>query len=599
MDKDIIEMMEKFNENLKKAKELKEVSNPEITENAEDNIQNLTSEQLKLKMRIERAEASLEEYKTEDDYLSKSEYQRKISEKEYTDRIDELKEEETKAAEKLENAKSEVEKQRKLEEDTEKLVNKMKEVGTAKNIRQVKEAISKNEDETEQVKLDYKIMLGRYDEKIEAVELNIRQIEKSRDRLRNEPSWDQAKYDEYTEKIESLKNGIGLLENQKQAKEIERDNKVADLADTKVKYEEFLNNIENIFYGKDILGDKQEEAEIKEQPKNEPEKNNETASSERNEESHNTDENNTVKPSYTQAKNTEHTTDTETKSMPENTQEQTQSTNTKPKTVKTEKTVSTNQEQVIDAKPEETENKEKSGYKVNEIIKPEIKISAKDDCVYIDGKRIDNLGIAQSFNNKKELFKKANVNQMIKKTINSSSLLKKIFVDPINKARIKAKIDPTIINMLSRQEENIKEGTSIKISEKVGMDIQEYIESLNSKEELAVSLVYDLKQSRFDNKDFKNLENKLQNYARYANEITGVKVEGLKPKKNLMQRLLGSLTVGGVLEAGKDQETKNNTEFKESVKLTDKERENLVQQRIENVNKEIPKPARQQEDEGR
>ena len=597
MDKDVIEMMEKFNENLKKAKELKEVSNPEITENAEGNIQDLTSEQLKLKMRIERAQESLEDYKKEDDYLGKSEYQRKISEKEYTDRINELKEEETKAAEKLENAKAEVEKQRKIEEDTEKLVNEMKEVGTAKNIRQVKEAISKNENETEQVKLDYKIILGRYDEKIETVELNIKQIEKSRDSLRNEPSWDQAKYDEYTEKIESLKNGIGLLENQKQAKEIERDNKVADLADTKVKYEEFLNNIENIFYGKDILGDKQEEAKIKEQSKNEPTKNNETASSEKNEESHKTDEKNTVKPSYKPAKNTEHTTDTETKSMPENKKEQTQYTNTK--TVKTGETVSTKQEQVIDVKPEETENKEKIGYKVNEIIKPEIKISAKDDCVYIDGKRIDNLGIAQSFNNKKELFKRAKVNQMLKKTINSSSILKKIFVDPINKARIKAKIDPTIINILSRQEENIKEGTSTKISEKVGMDIQEYIESLSSKEELAVSLVYDLKQSRFDNKDFKSLENRLQNYARYANEITGVKVEGLKPKKNIMQRLLGSLTVSGVLEAGKDQETKNNTEFKESVKLTNKERENLVQQHIENVNKEIPKPAKQKEDEER
>lgn len=597
MDKDVIEMMEKFNENLKKAKELKEVSNPEITENAEGNIQDLTSEQLKLKMRIERAQESLEDYKKEDDYLGKSEYQRKISEKEYTDRINELKEEETKAAEKLENAKAEVEKQRKIEEDTEKLVNEMKEVGTAKNIRQVKEAISKNENETEQVKLDYKIILGRYDEKIETVELNIKQIEKSRDSLRNEPSWDQAKYDEYTEKIESLKNGIGLLENQKQAKEIERDNKVADLADTKVKYEEFLNNIENIFYGKDILGDKQEEAKIKEQSKNEPTKNNETASSEKNEESHKTDEKNTVKPSYEPAKNTEHTKDTETKSMPENKKEQTQYTNTK--TVKTGETVSTKQEQVIDVKPEETENKEKIGYKVNEIIKPEIKISAKDDCVYIDGKRIDNLGIAQSFNNKKELFKRAKVNQMLKKTINSSSILKKIFVDPINKARIKAKIDPTIINILSRQEENIKEGTSTKISEKVGMDIQEYIESLSSKEELAVSLVYDLKQSRFDNKDFKSLENRLQNYARYANEITGVKVEGLKPKKNIMQRLLGSLTVSGVLEAGKDQETKNNTEFKESVKLTNKERENLVQQHIENVNKEIPKPAKQKEDEER
>lgn len=597
MDKDVIEMMEKFNENLKKAKELKEVSNPEITESAEGNIQDLTSEQLKLKMRIERAQESLEDYKKEDDYLGKNEYQRKISEKEYTDRIDELKEEETKAAEKLENAKAEIEKQRKLEEDTEKLVNEMKEVGTAKNIRQVKEAISKNENETEQVKLDYKIILGRYDEKIETVELNIRQIEKSRDSLRNEPSWNQAKYDEYTEKIESLKNGIGLLENQKQAKEIERDNKVADLADTKVKYEEFLNNIENIFYGKDILGDKQEEAKIKEQSKNEPTKNNETASSEKNEENHNTDEKNTVKPSYEPAKNTEHTTDTETKSMPENKKEQTQSTNTK--TVKTGENVSTKQEQVIDVKPEETENKEKIGYKVNEIIKPEIKISAKDDCVYIDGKRIDNLGIAQSFNNKKELFKRAKVNQMLKKTINSSSILKKIFVDPINKARIKAKIDPTIINILSRQEENIKEGTSTKISEKVGMDIQEYIESLSSKEELAVSLVYDLKQSRFDNKDFKSLENRLQNYARYANEITGVKVEGLKPKKNIMQRLLGSLTVSGVLEAGKDQETKNNTEFKESVKLTNKERENLVQQHIENVNKEIPKPAKQKEDEER
>lgn len=592
MDKDVIEMMEKFNENLKRAKELKEVSNPEITENAENNIQELTSEQLKLKMRIERVEDSLEEYKKEDDYLGKSESQRKIAEKEYTDRIEGLKEEEAKALENLENAKAEVEKQRKLEEETEKIVNDMKEVGTAKNIRQVKEAISENENETERVKLDYKIMLGRYDEKIEAIKLNIKQIEKSKDNLKNEPSWDQAKYDEYTEKIENLKNGVGLLENQKQAKEIERDNKVADLADTKVKYEEFLNNIENIFYGKDILNEKQEEAQIKEQPKkndpekdDEPEKNDEPASSERNEESHNTDEKNTAEPTSTQAKNTEHTTDTETKTMPEKSKAQPQP---QPTTAKPEK-----------LKPEKAENKEESGYAVNEIIKPEIKISAKDDCVYIDGKRIENLGIAQSFNSKKDIFKKAKVNQTLKKTIHSSSLLKKIFVDPFVIARIKAKIDPTIINMLSRQEENIKEGTSTKISEKIGMNIQEYIESLRTKEELAVSLVYDLKQSRFDNKDFKNLENRLQNYARYADKISGVKVEGLKPKKNFMQKLLGGLTVSGAIESGKEQETRNNEEFKESVKISDKERENLIQQHIENVDKEIPKPARQQEDEER
>ena len=66
-----------------------------------------------------------------------------------------------------------------------------------------------------------------------------------------------------------------------------------------------------------------------------------------------------------------------------------------------------------------------------------------------------------------------------------------------------------------------------------------------------------------------------------------------------MQKLLGGLTVSGAIESGKEQETRNNEEFKESVKISDKERENLIQQHIENVDKEIPKPARQQEDEER
>lgn len=571
MDNNVLDMMEKFDEKVERAKELRKASNPEITENGESNIQELTSEQLKLKMKIERVQESLEEYKKEDDYLGKNEYQRKIAEKEYTDRIEELKNEESKSVDNLKKAKEELEKQRSIEAEEKSIKEEIKEFGTAKNIRMVKDAIVDVENQIDQAQLDFKAESSKISIQMEEKNMKISQLEKARQRLNKEPSWDQTKYDEYTKEIDSLKNELGLLEQMQQQNENKRDTKIEELVGKKTKIENFAKRLEYIFYGKDILNEEEKE----ENNQTKPEKENESTNAEESKQTK-TEETKQAEQPVTSTKSTSERTETAGQST----------TATKP--IK-EGTVKTEQSKEDEKTTTTAENLNE------ETKKPEIIISAKQDRILVNGKEIDNLGIAKAYEDKKELFKKLKMNKQIKGVMGKSFFLKRIFIDPIIVARIKSKMDPTIVELIDRQEN--EDGK--KIGEKIGLSLADYIKSVRTKEELPVDLKYDLKGSKFDNEELMSVENQMQRYARHANQITGVQVEGLKPKKNLMQRLLGRLTVSGVLEAGKDQETKNNTEFKKRVELTNEERKNLVQQHIENVNEEIPKPARQKKDEER
>lgn len=174
--------------------------------------------------------------------------------------------------------------------------------------------------------------------------------------------------------------------------------------------------------------------------------------------------------------------------------------------------------------------------------KNEVKISAKDDCVYINGNKINNLGIAQAMYNKTALFKKIGIDDEIRGVIGKSSFLKKVFVDPFIIASIKSKLDPVFISMIDRQDEKA-EGTE-KIGEKIGVTITDYIESVYKKTELPIKLFYDLKETSLT----ESTNRLIQKYARHAQKIPGVEVEGLEKRENFFVRLLKGTKTAGLLE---------------------------------------------------
>lgn len=201
----------------------------------------------------------------------------------------------------------------------------------------------------------------------------------------------------------------------------------------------------------------------------------------------------------------------------------------------------------------------------------EVKISAKDDVIYVNGSPVNNVGITSSINDKKEMFKRLGIKDEIKNTMGKSSFFKRFFVDPIIISRIKAKMDPTIVNLISRPSE--KNGNvNRKIGEEIGLSISDYIKSIRTKEELPIKLIYDLKESKFDNEELMSVENQMQKYARYADQITGVQVEGLKEKRNLFERLTAGFKTIGLLN-GKTE--KENEENHENVKSENKFRKGM------------------------
>ena len=202
-------------------------------------------------------------------------------------------------------------------------------------------------------------------------------------------------------------------------------------------------------------------------------------------------------------------------------------------------------------------NKESAENKISEI-----KISAKDDGVYVDGRKINNLGIVQSLEDKKSMFKRLEINDEIKNAMGKSSLFKKIFTF----ARIKSKIDPTIINLINRQSEK-DDNIDKKIGEEIGLSISDYIKSIITKEELPVKLVYDLNESGLKGKS----NNKTIKYAKYAKKIEGVEVEGLK--KSFFERLTSGLTASGLI-TGETVAEKMNQDYKRTERDIDDEEKN-------------------------
>lgn len=204
-------------------------------------------------------------------------------------------------------------------------------------------------------------------------------------------------------------------------------------------------------------------------------------------------------------------------------------------------------------------NKESAENKISEI-----KISAKDDGVYVDGRKINNLGIVQSLEDKKSMFKRLEINDEIKNAMGKSSLFKKIFTF----ARIKSKIDPTIINLINRQSEK-DDNIDKKIGEEIGLSISDYIKSIITKEELPVKLVYDLNESGLKGKS----NNKTIKYAKYAKKIEGVEVEGLK--KSFLERLTSGLTASGLI-TGETVAEKMNQDYKRTERdINDEEKNNF------------------------
>ena len=237
-------------------------------------------------------------------------------------------------------------------------------------------------------------------------------------------------------------------------------------------------------------------------------------------------------------------------------------------------------------------NKESAEKKISEI-----KISAKDDGVYVDGRKINNLGIVQSLEDKKSMFKRLGINDEIKNAMGKSSLFKKIFTF----AWIKSKIDPTIINLINRQSEK-DDNIDKKIGEEIGLSISDYIKSIITKEELPVKLVYDLNESGLKGKS----NNKTIKYAKYAKKIEGVEVEGLK--KGFFERLTSGLTTSGLI-TGETVAEKMEQNYKRTERdIDDKEKNNFINGihvdipesskdvKAEEINKET---AKQQENEER
>lgn len=171
----------------------------------------------------------------------------------------------------------------------------------------------------------------------------------------------------------------------------------------------------------------------------------------------------------------------------------------------------------------------------NDKEKNKIEISAKNDAMYINGKEIRNLGIASSILDKKSMYKRLGVNKTISGMINHKGLVRKLINKFIVIPNIKRKLDPTIINALSRKDDySIDDNKTI--AETVGMSIEEYISAINNKEELPVDLKYDLRDSKLS----AEYDTKIQKYARHANKINGVEVLGLQ-SRNIFQRLLQSI----------------------------------------------------------
>ena len=245
--------------------------------------------------------------------------------------------------------------------------------------------------------------------------------------------------------------------------------------------------------------------------------------------------------------------------------------------------------------PKEEKTTEEDEQEKNEIEqedgKSKIEISAKDDAVYVNGVQIKNLGISSSINDKPQMYRRLNINKTIYSLMNDKGIFRKIFNRVIRGPLLKRKLDPTVINVLSRKDESTEKADKT-IADVVGMDVKRYIASVKYKTELPVDLKYDLTNSMLQ----AETNDQIQKYAKQANKIAGVEVLGLRTN-NVVERLVegmaslddpDALTEADKIAIQQDEFVKQN-KFKDELHFDPEEKESSENQEIDENQKEEQK----------
>ena len=245
--------------------------------------------------------------------------------------------------------------------------------------------------------------------------------------------------------------------------------------------------------------------------------------------------------------------------------------------------------------PKEEKTTEEDEQEKNEIEqedgKSKIEISAKDDAVYVNGVQIKNLGISSSINDKPQMYRRLNINKTIYSLMNDKGIFRKIFNRVIRGPLLKRKLDPTVINVLSRKDESTEKADKT-IADVVGMDVKRYITSVKYKTELPVDLKYDLTNSMLQ----AETNDQIQKYAKQANKIAGVEVLGLRTN-NVVERLVegmaslddpDALTEADKIAIQQDEFVKQN-KFRDELHFDPEEKESSENQEIDENQKEEQK----------
>lgn len=245
--------------------------------------------------------------------------------------------------------------------------------------------------------------------------------------------------------------------------------------------------------------------------------------------------------------------------------------------------------------PKEEKTTEEDEQEKNEIEqedgKSKIEISAKDDAVYVNGVQIKNLGISSSINDKPQMYRRLNINKTIYSLMNDKGIFRKIFNRVIRGPLLKRKLDPTVINVLSRKDESTEKADKT-IADVVGMDVKRYIASVKYKTELPVDLKYDLTNSMLQ----AETNDQIQKYAKQANKIAGVEVLGLRTN-NVVERLVegmaslddpDALTEADKIAIQQDEFVKQN-KFRDELHFDPEEKESSENQEIDENQKEEQK----------
>lgn len=245
--------------------------------------------------------------------------------------------------------------------------------------------------------------------------------------------------------------------------------------------------------------------------------------------------------------------------------------------------------------PKEEKTTEEDAQEKNEIEqedgKSKIEISAKDDAVYVNGVQIKNLEITSSINDKPQMYRRLNINKTIYSLMNDKGIFRKIFNRVIRGPLLKRKLDPTVINVLSRKDESTEKADKT-IADVVGMDVKRYIASVKYKTELPVDLKYDLTNSMLQ----AETNDQIQKYAKQANKIAGVEVLGLRTN-NVVERLVegmaslddpDALTEADKIAIQQDEFVKQN-KFRDELHFDPEEKESSENQEIDENQKEEQK----------